>query len=207
MAKRAAPEVNAGSMADIAFLLLIFFLVTTTIETDSGLNRKLPPMEDQVDPPIIRQKNIFTVVVNKNDQLLVEEELTDIKDLRSLAVAFLDNGGGVGDEACDYCQGERDESSSDNPDKAIISLKNNRETSYKVYIAIQNELVAAYNDLRNREFMRLYPSVGLNFVDAQKKYDDPRTSVDLSDELKPKLDVVKAMYPQKVSEAEPSKTN
>ncbi len=207
MAKRAAPEVNAGSMADIAFLLLIFFLVTTTIETDSGLNRKLPPMEDQVDPPIIRQKNIFTVVVNKNDQLLVEEELTDIKDLRSLAVAFLDNGGGVGDEACDYCQGERDESSSDNPDKAIISLKNNRETSYKVYIAIQNELVAAYNDLRNREFMRLYPSVGLNFVDAQKKYDDPRTSVDLSDQLKPKLDVVKAMYPQKLSEAEPSKTN
>lgn len=207
MAKRSAPEVNAGSMADIAFLLLIFFLVTTTIETDSGLNRKLPPMEDQVDPPIIREKNIFTVVVNKNDQLLVEEELTDIKDLRSLAIAFLDNGGGVGDEACDYCQGERDEASSDNPDKAIISLKNNRETSYKVYIAIQNELVAAYNELRNREFLRLYPNVGLNFVDAQKKYDDPRTSADATEELKPKLDVVKKMYPQKLSEAEPSKTN
>jgi hypothetical protein len=207
MAKRSAPEVNAGSMADIAFLLLIFFLVTTTIETDSGLNRKLPPMEDQVDPPIIREKNIFTVVVNKNDQLLVEEELTDIKDLRSLAVAFLDNGGGIGDEACDYCQGERDEASSDNPDKAIISLKNNRETSYKVYIAIQNELVAAYNELRNREFLRLYPNVGLNFVDAQKKYDDPRTSADAAEELKPKLDVVKQMYPQKLSEAEPSKTN
>ena len=207
MAKRSAPEVNAGSMADIAFLLLIFFLVTTTIETDSGLNRKLPPMEDQVDPPIIREKNIFTVVVNKNDQLLVEEELTDIKDLRSLAVAFLDNGGGVGDEACDYCQGERDEASSDNPDKAIISLKNNRETSYKVYIAIQNELVAAYNELRNRECLRLHPNVGLNFVDAQKKYDDPRTSADAAEELKPKLDVVKQMYPQKLSEAEPSKTN
>ena len=207
MAKRSAPEVNAGSMADIAFLLLIFFLVTTTIETDSGLNRKLPPMEDQVDPPIIREKNIFTVVVNKNDQLLVEEELTEIKDLRSLAVSFLDNGGGVGEESCDYCQGERDESSSDNPDKAIISLKNNRETSYKVYIAIQNELVAAYNELRNREFLRLYTSAGLNFVDAQKKYDDPRTSVDDSEDLKPKIDVVKNMFPQKLSEAEPSKTN
>jgi hypothetical protein len=194
-------------MADIAFLLLIFFLVTTTIETDSGLNRKLPPMEDQVDPPIIREKNIFTVVVNKNDQLLVEEELTEIKDLRSLAVSFLDNGGGVGEESCDYCQGERDESSSDNPDKAIISLKNNRETSYKVYIAIQNELVAAYNELRNREFLRLYPSANLNFVDAQKKYDDPRTSVDDSEDLKPKIDVVKNMFPQKLSEAEPSKTN
>ena len=204
MAKRSAPEVNAGSMADIAFLLLIFFLVTTTIETDSGLNRKLPPMEDQVDPPIIRQKNIFTVLVSKNDQLLVEEELADIKDLRALAVEFLDNGGGVGDEACDYCQGKRDESSSDNPDKAIISLKSDRETSYKVYIAVQNELVAAYNELRNREFYRLNPNLGLNYVEAQKKYDDPRTSEDDREELKPKLDVVKKMYPQKLSEAESS---
>lgn len=204
MAKRSAPEVNAGSMADIAFLLLIFFLVTTTIETDSGLNRKLPPMEDQVDPPIIRQKNIFTVLVSKNDQLLVEEELADIKDLRSLAVEFLDNGGGVGDEACDYCQGKRDEASSDNPDKAIISLKSDRETSYKVYIAVQNELVAAYNELRNREFLLLNPNLGVNYVDAQKKYDDPRTSEDDREELKPKLDVVKKMYPQKLSEAESS---
>ena len=103
MAKRSAPEVNAGSMADIAFLLLIFFLVTTTIETDSGLNRKLPPIEEIEDPPIIKQKNIFTVVVNKNNQLLAEEELTDISDLRALAVDFLDNGGGEGEEACDYC--------------------------------------------------------------------------------------------------------
>jgi hypothetical protein len=207
MAKRSAPEVNAGSMADIAFLLLIFFLVTTTIETDSGLNRKLPPMEDQVDPPIIRQKNIFTVLVSKNDQLLVEEELADIKDLRSLAIEFLDNGGGIGDEACDYCQGKRDESSSDNPDKAIISLKNDRETSYKVYIAVQNELVAAYNDLRNREFIRLNPNLGINYVEAQNKYDDPRTSLDEQNELKPKLNVVKLMYPQKLSEAESSKSS
>jgi len=207
MAKRAAPEVNAGSMADIAFLLLIFFLVTTTIETDSGLNRKLPPMEDQVDPPIIREKNIFTVVVNKNNQLLVEEKLTDVAELRQLAIDFLDNGGGVGEEACDYCQGARDVASSDNADKAIISLKNDRETSYKVYIAVQNELVAAYNDLRNREFLRLYPSVGLNFVDAEKKYDDPRTSAEVAEDLKPKLDVVKQMYPQKLSEAEPNKTS
>ena len=125
---RKSPEVNAGSMADIAFLLLIFFLVTTTIETDSGINRKLPPMEDQIDPPIIKEKNIFTVVVNKYSQILVEEVLTDIKDLRGLAIDFLDNGGGIGEEACDYCQGERSPRSSDNPEKAIISLKNDRET-------------------------------------------------------------------------------
>ena len=207
MARRKSPEVNAGSMADIAFLLLIFFLVTTTIETDSGINRKLPPMEEQIDPPIIRQKNIFTVVVNKNNQLLVEEELTDIKDLRNLAVDFLDNGGGSGEEACDYCQGNRDPRSSDNPDKAIISLKNDRETEYKVYIAVQNELVAAYNALRNREFARLYPNEALTYVEADLRYNDPRTSPDDKSSLKEKLDVIKAMYPQKLSEAEPSKVN
>ena len=206
MAKRSAPEVNAGSMADIAFLLLIFFLVTTTIETDSGLNRKLPPMEEVIDPPIIKQKNIFTVVVNKNNQLLIEEELKDISDVRKLAVEFLDNGGGVGEDACDYCNGKRDPSSSDNPEKAIISLKNDRETSYKIYIAVQNELVAAYNVLRNREFSRLNPMIGMDFVQANNKYNDPRTSPAEKEKLKPLLSEVKNMYPQKLSEAEPNKS-
>ena len=82
MAKRSAPEVNAGSMADIAFLLLIFFLVTTTIETDTGLNRKLPPIEENDEDVIIKEKNIFTVLINNRDQLLVEDELMDIKNLR-----------------------------------------------------------------------------------------------------------------------------
>ena len=207
MAKRSAPEVNAGSMADIAFLLLIFFLVTTTIETDSGINRKLPPIEDIEDPPIIKQKNIFTVVVNKNNQLLAEEELTEISDLRAMAVEFLDNGGGEGEEACNYCQGTGNPKSSDNPDKAIISLKNDRETSYKVYIAVQNELVAAYNELRDREFLRLFPNEAMTFVEANQRYSDPRTSADERERLKPKLAEVKLMYPQKLSEAEPSKTN
>ena len=202
---RKSPEVNAGSMADIAFLLLIFFLVTTTIETDSGINRKLPPMEDVIDPPVIKQRNIFTVVVNKNNMILVEEKLMDLSDVRKAAVKFLDNGGGLGEEACDYCKGERDRSSSDNPDKAIISLKNDRETDYKVYISVQNELVAAYNELRDREFIALYPNERMSFVEADKKYSDPRTSVKVKAALKVKLSVLKKMYPQKLSEAEPSK--
>ncbi len=207
MAKRTAPEVNAGSMADIAFLLLIFFLVTTTIETDSGINRKLPPTDEVVDPPIIKERNIFTVVVNKNNQFLVEEEPMDIANIRQAAIEFLDNGGGIGEEACDYCKGERDRSSSDNPDKAIISLKNDRETDYKVYISVQNELVAAYNELRNREFIALYPNERMSFVEADKKYSDPRTSVKVKAALKLKLSVLKKMYPQKLSEAEPTKNN
>ena len=205
MGRRSAPEVNAGSMADIAFLLLIFFLVTTTIETDSGINRKLPPMEEIIDPPIIKERNIFTVVVNKNNQILVEEKLMELRNLRSEAVSFLDNGGGLAEEACNYCQGSKDRSSSDNPDKAIISLKNDRETDYKVYISVQNELVAAYNELRDREFIALYPNERMTFVDANKFYSDPRTSPKAKLKIKPKLDVLKKMYPQKLSEAEPSK--
>ena len=207
MAKRSAPEVNAGSMADIAFLLLIFFLVTTTIETDSGLNRKLPPMEDVVDPPIIKERNIFTVVVNKFNQLLVEEKPLELNELRNEAAKFLDNGGGKGEEACSYCLGDRNPDSSDNPEKAVISLKNDRETDYKVYIAVQNELVAAYNVLRNREFKRLNPNLGLDFVQADKIYNDPRTSIAEKERLKPLLSEVKLLFPQKLSEAEPSKTN
>lgn len=207
MAKRKAPEVNAGSMADIAFLLLIFFLVTTTIETDSGLNRKLPPMEDVVDPPIIKQRNIFTVVVNKFNDLLVEEEPMELSELREAAIAFLDNGGGKGEEGCSYCEGARDPDSSDNPVKAVISLKNDRETDYKVYISVQNELVAAYNTLRNRAFKKRNPNFGIDYVQADKIFNDPRTSSTEKDRLKPKLDEVKALYPMKLSEAEPSKTN
>ena len=130
-----------------------------------------------------------------------------VDELRSTAVEFLDNGGGKGEEACNYCRGKKNPSSSDNPDKAIISLKNDRETSYKIYIAVQNELVAAYNVLRNREFLRLNPTIGMDFVEANSKYNDPRTSEEVRDELRPKLDEVKKMFPQKLSEAEPSKTS
>mgnify|MGYP002046880435 FL=1 len=207
MGRRSAPEVNAGSMADIAFLLLIFFLVTTTIETDSGINRKLPPMDEIIDPPIIKERNIFTVVVNKNNKISDEKKWMELRNLRSEAVSFLDNGGGLAEEACNYCQGSKDRSSSDNPDKAIISLKNDRETDYKVYISVQNELVAAYNELRNREFMRLYPQENMDYVQADRKYTDPRTDKKVKDKLKEKLSVIKLMYPMKLSEAEPNKTS
>ncbi len=207
MANRAAPEVNAGSMADIAFLLLIFFLVTTTIETDSGLNRKLPPIEE-TEPPIIKEKNIFQLQVNRNDQLFLKAngndgEVVELKNLRKLAIAFLDNGGGSGDEACSFCRGKKDSRSSDNPDKAIISLQNDRETKYKTYISVQNELIAAYNELRNREYKRLYPNGGMNFVEANSKYNDPRTIASDKVKIKERLEVVKLLIPQKLSEAEP----
>jgi len=199
MAKRAAPEVNAGSMADIAFLLLIFFLVTTTIETDTGLNRKLPPMDDeQTEPPIIKEKNIFTVLINGKNQLLVEDELMELKDLRKAALEFLDNGGGTGDDACSYCKGKKDPSSSDNPDKAIISLKNERETTYSTYISVQNELVAAYNILRDRRAEELF---GMTLAEMERDYDDVNFQGN-KDKLKEKIERIKIEYPQKLSEVQ-----
>lgn len=202
--RKGAPEVNAGSMADIAFLLLIFFLVTTTIETDAGLDRMLPPIEPPDTDVVIKQKNIFTVSINKSGQLLVEEELMNLEDLRNAAIAFLDNGGAPAGspEYCNYCQGKRDASSSDNPQKAIISLKNDRETAYKTYITVQNELVGAYNDLRNRESRRLY---NRDFTDMESEYLNPETPSSVRDELKEKVQRIQELFPQKLSEAETSK--
>jgi len=202
MARRKAPEVNAGSMADIAFLLLIFFLVTTTIETDIGIPRKLPPIQDEQDPPPLKERNIFIVLINSNGDLLVEDDPMELKDLKQAAIQFLDNGGGSGDERCDYCQGAKDPASSDNPVKAVISLQNNRLTKYSDYIAVQNELIAAYNVLRNREANRMF---GVDFTEMEKAYKNPEYAGD-KDKLKERIGVIKDMFPQKLSEAEPKRT-
>ncbi|WP_136467535.1 ExbD/TolR family protein [Flagellimonas onchidii] len=194
--RKGAPEVNAGSMADIAFLLLIFFLVTTTIETDAGLDRMLPPIEPPEEDVVIKQKNIFTVNLNKNGQMLVEDELMQLKDLKNAAVAFLENGA---DGTCNYCKGKKDPASSDNPSKAIISLKNDRETKYSTYITVQNELVGAYNELRNREAQRIF---NRDFTDMEAEYLNPETPSSVRDELKDKVKQIQDMFPQKLSEAE-----
>lgn len=206
MARRATPEVNAGSMADIAFLLLIFFLVTTTIEKDKGIARQLPPKQDlEVPPPPLKQKNIFIVSVNQNDQLLVEEELMELKDLKEAAIEFLDNGGAPSGspEYCSYCKGKRSPSSSDNPDKAVISVQNDRLTSYRMYIAVQNELVGAYNELRNRESRRLF---GSNFVytDVKNAINEGKYQGNI-EAAQDKLEQVQNLFPLKLSEAEPKK--
>lgn len=183
--KREVPEINAGSMADIAFLLLIFFLVTTTMDADKGINRKLPPWDPdrEVEDNPIKEKNIYTVLINSNNQLLVENDYLELADLRSGAVEFLLNNG---DGSCDYCQGGlRSPESSDNPDKAVISLQNDRGTSYDMYIKVQNELVAAYTEVRNKL--------------SQQWYGKPFDSLTDEDQI----ESIKKAFPQKISEAEP----
>ena len=171
--RRGLPQINAGSMADIAFLLLIFFLVTTTMDQDTGIARKLPPMpeEEQEKPPEIKAKNIYVVLINANNELLVEGEWTQISDLKDGAKKFINNNG-------------RDPASSDNPQKAIISLQNDRGTQYVTYIRVQNELAAAYNELRNEASLNKYGEIFTNLNKKQQKE-------------------IKKMYPQKISEAEP----
>ena len=171
--RRGLPEINAGSMADIAFLLLIFFLVTTTMDQDTGIARKLPPMpeEEQEKPPEIKAKNIYVVLINSNNQLLVEGDWTEISQLKDGAKKFINNNG-------------IDPKSSDSPQKAIISLQNDRGTEYMTYIRVQNELAAAYNELRNDAALNKFGERYSNLTKTQQKE-------------------IRKMYPQKISEAEP----
>ena len=134
---------NAGSMADIAFLLLIFFLVTTTIDIDKGITVKLPPWSnEEVDPTKLNKRNVFSVLVNADDQLLVRGELAEVEQLRERTKEFIANP-------------EQREDLAEKPTKAIISLKNDRGTSYETYIQVYNELKAAYNELWTEKLNKL----------------------------------------------------
>ena len=209
MAKRAVPEINAGSMADIAFLLLIFFLVTTTMDVDTGISRKLPEKqpEDMPDPPKLKEKNVFIVTVNRNNDILVEgETFMTIDQIREEAIKFIDNGGGLGNPIdgadpaeCDWCEGAKDPLSSDHPNKAVISLESDRGTSYGTYISVQNELVGAYTDLRNR-----YCEKNFNGITFTQLLKDSKNNPS-NERLKEMIKEAKGKYPQIISEAEPTK--
>jgi biopolymer transport protein ExbD len=132
---RMSNEINAGSMADIAFLLLIFFLVTTTINEDKGVLIKLPPYSEE--PPLdvkLNSRNIYSVMVNAQNQLLVRGELMRIEDLKHNTKIFIANP-------------DKREDMSIDPKSALISIKNDRGTKYNTYLAVYNELKAAYNEL------------------------------------------------------------
>lgn len=209
MARRENSEINAGSMADIAFLLLIFFLVTTTMDVDSGISRKLsekPPLDYK--PPIIKMKNILEININRNDQLLVEDEVMELEDIKQTTIDFLDNGGGIGKTVddvvgspCDYCNGKKSENSSDHPNKAIISVQSDRGTSYGMYITVQNELLSAYTELRN-----IYAKTQITGKYAGKTYEELLLlDAKDNDALKAVINEIKDAYPQIISDAEPTK--
>lgn len=175
MAKqRMSSEINAGSMADIAFLLLIFFLVTTTIAEDKGLLVKLPPYSEEPPENVkLNKRNVYSVLVNSQDQLLVRDQPMNIKDLKNNAIKFILNP-------------EKSDSMSDDPKNAIISIKNDRGTSYGTFLEVYNELKAAYNQIWEEE--------------AQKRFRKDYNSL-----TKSQVDQIKEDIPLIISEAEPTK--
>lgn len=183
------PEINAGSMADISFLMLIFFIVTASMDTDTGLARRLPAIPEKgavTQNQEVNKRNVLSVLIDQRDRLLVNGKPADILTLKIKAKEFIAN--------------PRDASTL--PDKkvkkidllgvvkvpqGVISLQNDRNTSYQAYIKVQNELMAAYNELRD-ELARQY--FGRNFRDL----------------LTEQQDAIKEVYPQRISEAEPRNT-
>ncbi len=205
MAKKVG-DLNASSQADIAFLLLIFFLVTTSMSVDQGLYRQLPPPQEdkQENTDKVNERNIFIVLINKDNQLAIEGEVADINSLTDRTIEFITNPKDKADlaekvkaskklqEALD--KGKAEEAAAlkrlveqcGDPDitKGVVSLQNDRGTSYETYIAVQNAIVAAYNITRDKFSQEQFGKV----------YDDLTT-----DQQK----LVKIVIPLNISEAEP----
>jgi biopolymer transport protein ExbD len=186
---RPVQEINAGSMADIAFLLLIFFLMVTTMDIESGLQRRLPPMpdENQKQEDIqVNRRNILVVRLNDSDGLLAGGEMMDVSMLKDKAKEFLLN------PANDTNLPEKEEKMIEGfgpyqVSKGVISLQNTRGTSYKAYIEVQNELVKAVNEIRDDFAMA-------NFGKKYIALDEDRQRI------------VRDAIPQNISEAEPKDT-
>ena len=187
--KRKVPDINSSSTADIAFLLLIFFLITTSMDTDRGLARRLPPPPEQNqknDDIKLKERNVLQVFLNMNDQLMCGNDYITTVQLRAKAKEFIANP--YNDET------KPEKHAKDIPffgnmmitEKHVISLRCDRGSSYKAYLAVQNELVAAYNELRDEL--------------AQEKWQ--KNYVDLNDDQQK---AIRDIYPQKISEAEPKK--
>ena len=181
---RKTPEINASSMADIAFLLLIFFLVATTMDIDSGLNRVLPPWSEKPqDAPDIKERNLMFVHVNKYDQIAVQGEVINITQLKDRAKEFVLNR--ADDDNMSEKEMKKIDLIGEYPvSKGVISLQNDRATSYEMYIKVQNELTRAFNEIRD-ELSKAH--FGRPFLDLEKQQQD----------------AIVAAVPLKISEAEP----
>ena len=186
--KRKTPGINGSSSADIAFMLLIFFLITTSMDTDKGLARRLPPpvpkdqkKNEEMD---IKKRNILVVLINSNNQILCNNEFIDIKQLREKVRNFIENP--YNDEHMP------EKTEVDVPffgkqmvtKNHVISLQNDRGTEYQAYIDVQNELAAAYNELRDEVSRKKFGKAFADLDEDQQK-------------------AVQMIYPQKISEAEP----
>ena len=179
--QRKRTEINSSSMADIAFLLLIFFLVTTTIQTNQGLSVTLPPHSEDPDDAKFHERNLYKVHINSSDKVLVENQpFESFEKLHADVKKFILNNG-------------KDPESSDNPEKAIISLKMNRGTHYKSFIEMMDALQGVYYEIYGERVgltAKEFRSLDLQLVDHKSKYDRARDGI-----------------PMNISIAEPNKIN
>ena len=188
--KRKVPDINSSSTADIAFLLLIFFLITTSMDTDRGLARRLPPPpendKEQKNEDKVKQRNVLQIYLNMYDQLMVNGEIMNVQQLRAKTKEFVANK--YNDEALPEKTSKEVDFFGPTmvTEKHVVSLQNDRSSSYQAYIDVQNELVAAYNELRDELSQEKW---GKNYSELNE------------DQQK----AVREIYPQKISEAEPKK--
>jgi biopolymer transport protein ExbD len=175
---RRGAEIPSSSLADIAFLLLVFFLVVTTIDVDTGIGLVLPPPPDDTEPPPpIRERNLLKILVNSQGLVLINERPTAIADVRERVIEFVDNANRANDENLSV-----------SPQAAIVSIKTDRQTPYEIYINMLDEVRGAYRELRDAASMAQF---GIN-------YERYRNSVTSSAD-----DAIRQMYPMNVSIAEP----
>ncbi|HET8865710.1 MAG TPA: biopolymer transporter ExbD [Gracilimonas sp.] len=171
--KREEADINGSSMADIAFLLLIFFLVTTTINVDTGIGLVLPPPLEEEDPPPIRERNLMNILVNAEGRILMDEEPTQISQVKERLIEFIKNP-------------NNDPNLAETSQLAIISVKTQRQTPYRIYVNMLDEVMGAYKELRDEASIANYgvPYGALDDESAQQIQ-------------------IKDMYPKKISIAEP----
>lgn len=136
-------EIEGSSMADIAFLLLVFFLVVTTIDVDTGIGLVLPPIPEDIEPPPIRERNMLRILVNAQGMVLLDDEPVSISEVQQRVMDFVANPA-------------NDPDLSESPEDAIVSIKTDRQTPYNVYIDMIDEVMGAYNTLRNQASMEQY---------------------------------------------------
>lgn len=166
--RRHSATVNAGSMADIAFLLLIFFLVTTTISADKGILRQLPSECPNINECIkdVNERNILRIKLNNKQEIFIEDEIVNLNEMTEIVKGFIDNNGA---NTCDYCYGEGLVNASDHPKEAVISLSHDALSKYQLFISVQDEISKAFYDLRARYILEKFKKLPNEITDEEFK--------------------------------------
>ncbi|MCQ2291823.1 MAG: biopolymer transporter ExbD [Bacteroidales bacterium] len=158
MAKRKTPGLNTGAMSDISFLLLTFFLLTSSINTEQGIPRKLPPPKTDDTEEIkadINKRNVLNVIVNFRDEIYVNGEVMMVSELKDKAKIFFSNP--TNDPSLPVKENKLIDGIGDFPvSKGVVSLTNDQGTSYNMYVQVQNELQRAVNELRDETALQFF---------------------------------------------------